>query len=189
MFKESSYIKAAERLNCEICAIIAVSKVESAGAAYDKDGKVKILFESHLFYRNLQSAKIDTSKVDPSICQPRWNQACREQYNNSQNKRLALAIKVNEEAAYRSISMGAFQILGSHYKALGYKSAKDMYKAYENDLEIMLDDFVDFCIANNLDGYLRDKRWSSFAKGYNGPSFKLNQYDTKIETAYRNCKQ
>ena len=31
---------------------------------------------------------------------------------------------------------------------------------------------------------LRNHNWSSFARGYNGPDYKVNQYDTKMKENY-----
>ncbi|MDD4882284.1 MAG: N-acetylmuramidase domain-containing protein, partial [Gallionellaceae bacterium] len=36
---------------------------------------------------------------------------------------------------------------------------------------------------------LREKRWSDFASGYNGPGYKNNAYDTKLEAAYKRFAQ
>ena len=50
-----------------------------------------------------------------------------DQYGNPSNqyRRFEKAKKLDEEAAYSSISYGSFQIMGSNYKDAGYKSAKE----------------------------------------------------------------
>ena len=37
---------------------------------------------------------------------------------------------------------------------------------------------------NNLDAALSGHDWVAFAKGYNGPEYARNQYDTRLSAAY-----
>ncbi|HAF23464.1 MAG TPA: hypothetical protein DCK93_11245, partial [Blastocatellia bacterium] len=48
-----------------------------------------------------------------------------------------------------------------------------------------LDSFVRFVDVNGLAKYLRTKNWAAFARGYNGPKYKINPYDTKLAAAYK----
>ena len=67
-----------------------------------------------------------------------------DQYGNlpNQYRRFEKAKKLDEEAAYSSISYGSFQIMGSNYKDAGYKSAKEfgdaMFSADEDKIMIGL---------------------------------------------------
>ncbi len=45
--------------------------------------------------------------------------------------------------------------------------------------------FVGFVQANRLAPALRRKDWAAFARGYNGPNFRKNKYDEKMDAAYR----
>ena len=47
-----------------------------------------------------------------------------------------------------------------------------------------LDAFVAFVKKNNLDDELMRHDWASFARGYNGPAYRENHYDTKLAAAY-----
>ncbi len=44
--------------------------------------------------------------------------------------------------------------------------------------------FVRFVKLNQLDDELRRRDWTGFARGYNGPAFLKNRYDTKLAAAY-----
>ena len=45
-----------------------------------------------------------------------------------------------------------------------------------------------FLVANNLQLYLQKRDWAAFARLYNGPEYLRNQYDKKLEIAYRGCQ-
>jgi hypothetical protein len=51
-----------------------------------------------------------------------------------------------------------------------------------------LNAFVNFIQANNLAQYLKTKNWAAFAYRYNGPGYKANSYDTKLQTYYNKFK-
>jgi hypothetical protein len=88
------------------------------------------------------------------------------------------------DAAYASASYGAFQIMGFHYKLVGYSTVdsfvSDLYTHERKHLKA----FGLFCKANKLIRHLQTKNWASFAKGYNGSGYKKNKYDTKLASAY-----
>jgi peptidoglycan hydrolase-like protein with peptidoglycan-binding domain len=47
-----------------------------------------------------------------------------------------------------------------------------------------LDAMVGFIAHHGLDQPLRRADWASFARGYNGPGYAANAYDTKLEEAF-----
>ena len=48
---------------------------------------------------------------------------------------------------------------------------------------------VEFIRNNNLHKYLERKDRASLAKSYNGPGYKSNSYDVKLENAYKKYKK
>ena len=48
--------------------------------------------------------------------------------------------------------------------------------------------FGRFIVANNLSKYLKSLDWANFARRYNGPGYKENKYDEKLERAYNKYK-
>ena len=48
-----------------------------------------------------------------------------------------------------------------------------------------LEAFARFVKLAKLHSYLEQKHWVGFAKRYNGPGYARNQYDKKLEGAYR----
>ena len=54
MLDQTAIESAAALLGVEVAAVMAVSRVEAQGRGFLSDGRVKILFERHIFYRELQ---------------------------------------------------------------------------------------------------------------------------------------
>lgn len=179
---ERDYIDAAQELGCEVAAIKAVAQVEAGSAAFLQDGTPKILFEAHHFSR-LTNHKYDITH--PKISSPTWK---RSLYvgGNGEHIRLQVASNLDRTAALQSASWGMFQIMGFNWQACGYKSLQafinDMYEGEAGHLRA----FVGFIKKNtNLLTAIRKKKWAAFANGYNGPGYKENNYDVKLEQAYK----
>lgn len=177
--QECDYVTAANLLGCEVAAIKAVAEVESTGSGFQVDGKPKILFERHYFHK-LTGGKF--SKQYPSISNPTPGG-----YGASANQhaRLEQAAKLDRNAALQSASWGKFQIMGSHWKSLGYSSVQEFVNAmYASETEHLMA-FVRFVKVNGLADELKRKDWAGFARGYNGPNYRINKYDEKMAAAYK----
>lgn len=187
---EQDFIDFAAKYNIEVAAIKAVHEVESNGRGF-LNGKIKILFEGHIFWRELVKRGIDPNKIlsgNEDILHKNYISP-NPRYRLDQHYRLNKAVAINAEAAYSSASYGLFQIMGFHYKAMGFDSAKafvDFLSVNEaNQLEV----FGRFLAANNLVKALQQHNWAKFALGYNGSGYKTNKYDTKLATAYAKYKK
>ena len=73
--------------------------------------------------------------------------------------------------------------MGLHWKALGFDSVKAMVDYMHEGVEAQIDVMLRYVFENKLDDELRDGRWKAFARGYNGPAYAKNAYDTKMEAA------
>ena len=180
--QECDFVTAANLLACEVEAIKAVAEVESPGSGFNTDGRPKILFERHYFHR-LTNGKF--SKQFPSI-----SNSVPGGYGASANQhaRLEQAAKLDREAALQSASWGKFQIMGSHWKALGYTSIQEFINAmYASETEHLMA-FVKFVKVNGLSDELQRKDWAGFARGYNGSNYHINKYDQKMAVAYNKYK-
>lgn len=174
--------QAAHRLGVEARAIRAVASVESHGDGFLPDGQPKILFERHIFYRRLKAAGINPDPISPEICSPTPG---GYKGGKAEHTRLQRAVRVDREIALESASWGEFQIMGFHWKALGYETLQQFINAIYSGPAGHLDAFVRFIEANpTLVRALRDKDWTAFARGYNGPAYAANAYDRKMAVAY-----
>ena len=176
-FTANAIENAAEQLGCEVAAVRAVIDVESNGG-YLGDKRPKILFERHYFSR-LTKGKYDSSHGD--ISHPRWGG-----YSGGSREydRLGRAIDLDEDAALRSASWGAFQIMGDNCRMCGFDDVRDFVSAMVESEDRQLDAFISFVKASRLDDELRRLDWEGFARGYNGPAYKKNNYDKKLAAAF-----
>ncbi len=181
---DQDYERAADALQTDVAAVKAVAHVESAGSGFLPDGRPKIVFEA-LHFHKLTSGRYDESH--PDISSPVWN---RHLYKGGAAEwtRLEAAIELDRVAALRSASYGAFQILGDNFVQCGYESVESFVEAMKSEGS-QLDAFVAFLKANHLDGPLRRHEWTRLARGYNGPRFAQNGYDSKLADSYKEfCK-
>src|SRR5690606_14686163 len=96
--------------------------------------------------------------------------------------KLKLMADINTEAAYQSISIGIGQIMGSHYKMFGYKSAVQMHQIACKGLAAQAEQML-FFISRQVGMYKAacSYNYAEFARLYNGPNYKKNRYDTELK--------
>lgn len=176
---------AATRLGVEPAALAAVTVVESGGRGFLSDGRPKMLFEGHIFYRQLRKRGIDpapVAKAHPTICYPTWT---REFYlgGAKEYSRYETAKAINVEAAIESASWGLFQLLGLNYRGAGFKTPQEFLLAHKQGERQHLDAICRWMKQNGLADRLAEKNWETFARGYNG-SGQVELYSTRLRQAY-----
>jgi hypothetical protein len=178
--------EAARAIGVEPAALQAVADVEASGTGFLPDGRPKILFEGHIMWRELRKRGLDPerfSRLYPSIVYRRWT---RKHYigDAGEYARYEAALKIDEEAAIASTSWGAFQIMGFNYKAAGFEDLRSFRHAMQSSVLAHLMAICWWMQSNSLVRRLQAKDWEGFARGYNGPGFKVNRYDEKLAAAY-----
>jgi hypothetical protein len=185
LLNEEDFRRAAETLNCEVPCIKAVTEVESAGSGFFASGRPKILFEAHLFSRHT-SRRFD--ETHPDISSKKWNRALYKG-GEREYERLQRALSLDAWAALTAASWGRFQIMGFHHQKCGFLSVRDYVDAMFASEARHMDAFVDFLRSSQLEVPLRAKRWTVFARGYNGAGYAINKYDVKLESAYQKYRR
>jgi hypothetical protein len=155
--------------------------VETRGHGFDAKGRPIILFEPHIFYRQLPKAA-RAKAVNAGLAYSRQGE---KPYPADSYPRLIAAMKIDEDAALKSASWGLGQVLGVNYKDAGYPTVQQFVMAMMDDEEKQLEASVNFILANKLDDELRAHDWAGFAKGYNGSGYAKNRYDAKLADAFR----
>lgn len=186
LLKQSDLVDAAKKLQVDIASVMAVNEVESMGSGFIRSGMPRILFERHIFYRQLRSLKIDTAPLQKRF--PGIVNSSRGGYVGGQSEyvRLGAAVDIHRDSAYESASWGAFQIMGLHWQLLGFESAQDFVDYASSNEAAQLDMFVRFIMVDSaLHKALQNKKWSTFARLYNGPAYADNMYDVKLARAYK----
>lgn len=182
---------AAKQLQCDAPAVQAVLRVESTGRGFLPDGRPTVLFEGHIFYRQLILRGADVPslcKAYPSLVYPNWTKA---HYSSGTGEwgRLTIARSIHEEAALCAASWGLFQIMGHNHKACGYVTVGAFATAMHIGEEEHLAAFVQFVKANGLAGHLASHNWVAFARAYNGPGYAQNAYHQRLAQAYASYKE
>lgn len=168
-------------LGCHIAAVRAVLAVEAAGKGFDSKGRPKMLFEPHIFYRELGAGPKRTAAVNAGLAYQNWG---AKPYPKDSYPRLLKAMMIDETAALRSASWGLGQVLGNNHVAAGFPTVQEMVRAMTHSEGAQLYAMARFIVGNKLHIHLRALNWAGFAKGYNGPGYAKNAYDTKMAAAY-----
>jgi hypothetical protein len=169
---------ASERLAIGTAEIWTVLTVETNGCGFMADRRPPILFERHIFSR-LTGGRFDGSDVSD----PRAGGYCAT--GAHQYDRLAAALALDRAAAMKSASWGMPQILGQNCAAAGFDCVESMVAAMCDSEDNQLAAFVEFLRTNRLHLDLQSHDWARFARGYNGPGYLVNCYDTKLAAAYQ----
>lgn len=168
-------------------ALKAVMEVECKSSGFNADGTPVILYERHKFYKGLININWITKakqwhKLYPDICNP---SAGGYGKYSEQHKKLERAAKLNRDVALESCSWGLGQVMGYHWKSLGYSSLQSFINAMYRDELSQLDALCRYIKVNNLIRFIKVKDWAGFARGYNGVAFAKNEYDIKLAAAYK----
>lgn len=190
LLKQSELESAAKDLSVDVASVMAVNEVESLGSGFIQPELPRILFERHVFWRQLLANGLDplplSRKYPGVLSQKRGGYAG----GRSEYTRLSAAIGIHRQSALESASWGAFQIMGFHWKLLGYESVDSFVAAMSTNEAAQLDCFVRFILADKaLHKALQDKKWSTFARIYNGPAYADNLYDVKLARAYKRYQE
>ena len=100
LLEEHDYETVAHLLDCDVAAVKAVAEVESAGEGFLQDGRTKILFEGHVFYKYTKGKYKDSH---PDICYTPWT----KQYYLGGSKELG-----EGRSLYMTILSGARWVMG-----------------------------------------------------------------------------
>ncbi|MBP8236013.1 MAG: N-acetylmuramidase family protein [Rhizorhabdus sp.] len=176
----------AARLKVESAALLAVAEVESGGKAFARvagRNEPLIRFEGHYFDRRLTPEQRKQARA-AGLASPKAGGVPNPAKQEDRWKLLNRAILINSNAAMESVSWGVGQVMGAHWKALGYGSVTEMVNACRASVAGQVEVMARFIEKNGLAGALRGKDWPKFARAYNGPAYKQNAYDTKMARAY-----
>lgn len=171
----------------------AVIVVETNGAGFLDNRNPKVLYERHWFSRLTNKEYDGTAPRDVSHHEPFQFGAAstQDKYVSGQANydRIARAAALDREAALKSTSWGLGQVMGFNYDQAGYLSVEEMVDDMRKSEDAQLTAMARF-IGNDsrMVQALQNGQWADFAKIYNGPSYKKNNYDVKLQNAYATAK-
>ncbi|TDK38774.1 DUF3380 domain-containing protein [Rhizobium deserti] len=158
----------------------AFTEAENRGSGFDIQGRPRILFERHKFYKYCPEGK-RAAAVKAGLANPKAGGYGNE---SEQYGKLANAIAMDENAALLSCSWGLAQVMGFNHELTGHPTVEAMILAFKDDEEAHLQAAVTFIKESGLADELRRHDWKGFAKGYNGTGYAVNKYDQKLAAAY-----
>jgi len=188
---EKDFVDFSQTFDVEVPLVKAVQEVESSGSGFLKDNRPTILFEGHIFWRELKKRGFDPATMvtgNENVLFPRFNRAfyeggAKEYIRLEKARNIGKSPKILE-AALASCSWGMFQIMGFNYRLVAAFDVIDYVARSKRSEAEHLQAFGEFIKSTKLLKPLREKRWADFARGYNGKNFAVNQYDKRLENAY-----
>ncbi len=172
--------RATTMLRCEPAALWALLAVETSGAGFLPDRRPKLLFERHYFSR-LTEGRFDTLDPDISAATPGgYGPAGAHQYD-----RLQAALLLDRPAALESASWGIGQITGAAFKTAGYSDVETLVADCVGGEGAQLVCLARFLVSTGLATALRDRNWTQLARGYNGPDYAANHYDSRLASSHQ----
>ena len=186
---QADFTQAARELGVEAAAIHAVSAVESGGrSGFDGRKRPVLRYENHIF-RSLTKSRYDKSHPDLSAAYGSAEYKATHrfggvQYADEQWGLLESAFALAPDQAVMACSWGMFQVMGENYKMVGWTSleqfVEDMFYSEAQHLRA----FLGYCKSAGLVPDLKQHKWAAFAQGYNGPSYRQNNYDGLLAQYY-----
>jgi hypothetical protein len=182
---DKEIIDICKKQNIGAASLLAFISVETGGKGFDdKTGKILIQFEPSWFKKKAPYAPSGLWSVNKVDVQRKEWMAFNDAY------------KKNPDAAMQSTSIGLGQIMGFHYKKLGYNSVGEMWDDAKNGIEEQIEQMVKFINSNpNLLNALKNHDWTKVATIYNGRGFMYlakkyhrTPYDEAMKIAYNRFK-
>jgi hypothetical protein len=179
---EADYLRFAQILGIDAATIRAVMEVETGpGSGFLPDGRMKILFERHVFHQLTHGRYAESHPDVSSPTAGGYGASGDAQYN-----RVAEAFALDPDAALQATSWGRLQIMGMQYKSLGYGTVGEFVRFMsQNDANQLEAGFIGFIRTWGLDKPLQNRDWAGFARRYNGPNYTANGYEARLSEAYQ----
>ena len=163
-------------------ALMAVVMVESGGKLSDTVNGVEvplIRWEGHYFYRLLKGADRERA-VREGLASPKAQAVKNPRSQQGRYGLLARAEAIDSPAAIQSCSWGCGQVMGQHWKWLGYDSPMDFVREAKNGIEGQMALMMRYIVKAGLLDEIQRGDWSAFARGYNGPNYRKFKYDEQL---------
>lgn len=192
MIEIVNYLKqSALSLSIDYPLLLAITKAEAGSKGFIAPNKPIVLFERHIFYKQLKKQGLNVDELSNQYPQLINKTSGGYLGGLRENYRLNMAKQINESCAIESTSFGLFQIMGFHWRTLGYVSPQDFEKQMsENELK-QTNAFIRFISLktnSKMIVALQEHDYATFARLYNGSNYKKNRYDEKIKETYESIK-
>ena len=166
--------------------LLAVATVETNGVAYAVFAGRReplIRFEGHYFDRLLSGDRRLSARA-AGLADPKAGAVRNPLAQAARWSLLDRAAAIDPAAAFAATSWGLGQVMGAHWKRLGYASPEAMAAEARRSAEGQFTIMATFLKHERLDALLPSQDYAAFARRYNGPAYRRNGYDRKIKAAF-----
>ncbi|MRX32795.1 N-acetylmuramidase domain-containing protein [Aminobacter sp. MDW-2] len=177
---------AATSAGFEPAAVLALAAVESNGvpfATVNGRNEPLIRFEGHYFDRRLSGAAREKARA-AGLASPTAGAIANPSSQAARWTMLHRAIEIDAKAALESCSWGCGQVMGAHWEWLGFASVTEMVNTCRASIDGQVSVMLRYVDKAGLKGAMRAHDWDTVGRGYNGPGYKKNSYDTKLANRY-----
>lgn len=204
---DKKIIELANKSKYDSSVILAFIEVETSGKGFDpKTGKIIIQFEPHYFkkfaieqyneYHKIVQKQLngEVLLMSEKFYLHSWKEVISNKVSLQKEEWnvFEIANDINPVAAKKSTSFGLGQIMGFHWKRLGFISVEDMWEDANKGVENQFNQLIKFIDTDPKLSYaIKNKNWSKIASIYNGAYYKelakkLNRepYDISMSKAY-----
>lgn len=190
---DADFIAAARRLSPRVDPLLvkALAEKESGGkSGFAGDGRIIIAFEGHKF-RKYTGRIYDGSHPKLSYAYSRATWRAKWVVNNRDQptawRTLESAMALDHDAALKSTSFGAFQVLGENHRDCGFPDVDDFVNLMKSGESGQLEAFVRFCKAKaGLVSAMERKDFGAIGTSYNGAA--QQGYDSGLKAIYDRLK-
>lgn len=185
----------ADQYNIEYAVLKAIIDVESRGFGFLTNSRATILFERHIFYRQIRDRfgkerADELMRLHPDIVNTKTGGYLGKEREWT---RLEKAMKLSEvngeytDLALRSASWGLGQVMGFHAEKLGYQNVYEMFASAMRDERGQVEMILRYCMSEpGIVKAMKTHDWHTLARLYNGPAYAkaTPAYNVRLENAY-----
>ena len=179
--------EAARWLGAPTAALLAFIEVETAGRGFDSQNRPKMLFEPHVFWRELGASGARELAAKLGVAYSSWG---AKPYPKESYTRLKTAQTVHASKALRSASWGLGQILADKHAICGHATEEDFVRANmqgeREQLLCMTALMIAWGIPKMLAGkdLTKKESWAPAAKKWNGSGYAKHDYHGRMADAF-----
>ncbi len=167
-------------------ALLAIALVETNARAFAPVGGRReplIRFEGHYFDRLLPAETRRVARA-AALAAPKAGAIRNPAGQEARWRLLARAAAINEAAAFEATSWGLGQVMGAHWRRLGFADVAALAALARRSEAGQFEIVARFLRTGPFAARLGAGDWKGFARLYNGPAFARNGYDRKIAAAW-----
>lgn len=176
----------ADKAGLDPAVLMAVIEVESGGRVFARVGgrdEPLIRFEGHYFDRLCRSSVRAKARL-AGLASPK---AGAVRNPSGQAGRWALverAARLDRPAALMACSWGVGQVMGAHWRRLGYRGVEVLVAEARAGLDGQVRLMLRFIDTGGLMPLMARRDWHGFARAYNGPAYRRHGYHTRLALAF-----